>query len=111
VPFSLPFIEAAELGTPRAEVKLYRELTLIRLLPVSGFVSAVDMDDRLDGMNAGSGSCRIDNDSGLYAPASRRGVVSSDPSTTALALLAENGTMARSWVGFQISEPVDPVLL
>jgi hypothetical protein len=63
-------------------------------------------------MNADSGRWRNAIVSELYAPAIKRGVVSTELSATALPLsAAEKGMIARSWVGFQISEPVDPVLL
>lgn len=109
-PFSLPFADAAELGTPRAEVRLYRELTLMRLLPVSAFVSAFEMDDLLDAMRAGSGK-RYVRDSGLWVPAIRRGVVSMECSTSTAKSLGEYGMTARSSLGFQDSEPVEAALL
>lgn len=62
----------------------------MRLLAVSGFVSAVELEERLDGdgMKVGSGRWRIGSDSGLYAPADKRGVVSRESTTTALVPLS-----------------------
>jgi hypothetical protein len=47
---SLPLAEAAELGTPRAEARLYMELTLARWLALDS-----EMDDRPAIPRAGSG--------------------------------------------------------
>jgi hypothetical protein len=49
---SLPFAEAAELGTPRMEARLYSELMLMRLL-----TGASEMDERAL-RRAGSGRPR-----------------------------------------------------
>jgi hypothetical protein len=60
----------------------------MRLLAVSGFVSTVELEERLDGMKVGSGRWPIGSDSGLYAPADKRGVVSRESTTTALVPLS-----------------------
>lgn len=87
----------------------------MRLLPesvyVSGSVSAVETDERLDGMKAvDSGNWQIEKEYGLYAPAPKRGVVST--AASAAVSPAEYGlVLGSSSFGFQSPGSVEPVLL
>jgi hypothetical protein len=85
LPVSLPLTDAAELGTPRTEARLYRELMLMRLL-----TGASETEERAL-RSAGSGSPRWWVVSRFEA-ARRRGVFPSSVSAASLAKSrGENG--------------------